>query len=103
MMFESRYADWTTQSRFVCGVKTVVIPGVGVNVFAPGATRFEAPVDGSRSSAAADVMFDGNESALVPANATMPIRETVPVAIAAVFRSRIASSSQSSVVSAVTS
>ena len=73
MMLESRYADWTTQSRFVCGVKTVVIPGVGVKVFASGAIRLATAPLGSRSSAAADVMCDGNESVLVPANATMPI------------------------------
>ena len=103
MMFELRYADWTTQSRFECGVNTVAIPAVGVKVFASGAIRLATAPLGSRSSAAADVMCDGNESALVPANATMPICETVPVAIAAVFRSRIASSSQSSVVSAVRS
>ena len=94
------YADWTTQSRFVCGVKTVVIPGGGVKSFAAGGVSVVTPPSGDRSSAAADVMFSGESvSVFVPAKAIKPTFATVPVVIAAAFRSRIASSSQSSVVS----
>ena len=76
--------------------------GGAVNSFAFGAVSVETPPSGDRSSAAADVMFV-SVSVFVPAKATKPIFATVPVAIAAPFRSRTASSSQSSVVSAVES
>ena len=91
-----------TQSRFVSGGNAVTIPGDGVKVFASGATSVDTPAAGLRSSAAADVMFVV-VSVPVPAKPIIPICLIVPVAIAAWFRSRIASSSQSSVVSELVS